>query len=264
MEPAIRRQVTEMGIDPTAGNRIIFDVGEREGKRSRAFCSPVRVPEEVYLVLRPHGGQSDYNTFLHELGHAMHFANADSTLPFEFRWLGDNSVTESYAMLFDHRMQDRRWLSRYTSLGKSRVGEFLRMAGFEELHFLRRYSAKLLYEIAVYSGDVPWSALPDLYVSRLTEATGFRYRPEDAFIDLDPRFYSARYLRAWQLQSALTVSLTEKFNEDWHRNPAAGPWIAGDLFSIGQRETADEIASRIGAELSFDPIVRKIESLLAA
>jgi hypothetical protein len=150
-------------------------------------------------------------------------------------------------MLFDHRMQDGGWLSRYSSLGKNRIGEFLRMSGFEELHFLRRYSAKLLYEIQVYSGDVSWKALPDLYVSRLTEATGFRYRPEDAFIDLDPRYYSARYLRAWQLQSALAAHLTEQFNDDWHRNPAAGPWITGELFSIGQRDTAGEIASRFGA-----------------
>lgn len=264
MEPAIRRQVSEMGIDPTAAQRIRFDLGEREGKRSRAFCAPVRVPEEVYLVLRPHGGQNDYGTLLHELGHALHFANADPRLPFEFRWLGDNSVTESYAMLFDHRMQDRGWLGRYTALGNTRVGDFLRMAGFEELHFLRRYSAKLLYEIEVYSGKVPWPALPELFVSRLTGATGFRYRPEDAFIDLDPRFYSVRYLRAWQLQSALAGHLTERFNEDWHRNPAAGPWMVGDLFSTGQRETADEIASRLGAELSFEPIIRKIERLLGA
>ena len=264
MEQAVRRQVSEMGIDATASGRIVFDLGEREGKRSRAFCAPVRVPEEVYLVLRPHGGQNDYSTMLHELGHALHFANADASLPFEFRWLADNSVTEGYAMLFDHRMQDGAWLSRYTALGKPRVQEFLRMSAFEELHFLRRYSAKLLYEISVYSGETPWSALPDLYVSRLTEATGFRYRREDAFIDLDPRYYSVRYLRAWQLQSALTEFLTEKFNDDWHRNPAAGPWIVGDLFSIGQRDTADEIAERIGAKLSFAPITKKIEGMLAA
>jgi hypothetical protein len=264
MESAIRRQVSEMGMDPVAGGRVVYDLGEREGKRSRAFCAPVRVPDEVYLVLRPHGGQNDYSTMLHELGHALHFANANASLPFEYRWLGDNSVTEAYAMLFDHRTQDAAWLNRYTSLGKNRVGDFLRMAGFEELHFLRRYSAKLLYEIAVYSGEVPWSALPDLYVSRLSEATGFRYRPEDAFIDLDPRFYSVRYLRAWQLQSALAAHLTEKFNDDWHRNPAAGPWIVGDLFSVGQRDTADEIAARVGARLSFAPIIRKIEVLLAA
>jgi hypothetical protein len=53
-------------------------------------------------------------TLLHELGHALHFANMRRALPFEFRWLGDNSVTEGYAMLFDHRLKDRGWLSRYS------------------------------------------------------------------------------------------------------------------------------------------------------
>ena len=265
MESVMRRQVNEMGIDPTARGRIIFDVGEREGKRSRAFCSPVRVPEEVYLVLRPHGGQSDYNTFLHELGHALHFGYASSEYAFEFRWLGDNSVTESYAMLFDHRMQDKGWLNRYTRLGANRVGKFLRTAGMEELHFLRRYCAKLIYERSLYSGEVSWSELPDLYVSLLSNATGFEYDRADAFVDVDPRYYSARYLRAWQLQSILNEQLTRRFDVDWFRNPSAGPWIVQELFAQGQRENAEEIAARAGApKLSFDPLVRKIEALLEA
>src|SRR5438093_11243017 len=90
--------------------RSVLDTGEREGKRSLGFCSPVRVPAEVYLVLRPHGGQTDWNTFLHELGHALHFAYMRPDLAFEYRWLGDNSITEGYAMLFDHSMKDRGWL----------------------------------------------------------------------------------------------------------------------------------------------------------
>ncbi len=265
MESVIRRNVSEMGIDPTASGRIIFDVGEREGKRSRAFCSPVRVPEEVYLVLRPHGGQSDYNTFLHELGHALHFAYASDDYPFEFRWLGDNSVTESYAMLFDHRMQEKGWLLRYTQLGSNRVPEFLRTAGFEELHFLRRYTAKFLYERTLYSGEVPWEQLPDLYVSLLSNATGFEYSPADAFVDVDPRFYSARYLRAWQLQSVLNEKLTSRFDMDWFRNPGTGPWLVTELFSHGQRDTAEEISARVGGGgLSFQPLVRKVEALLEA
>ncbi|HJP60445.1 MAG TPA: hypothetical protein VJ865_10610 [Gemmatimonadaceae bacterium] len=263
MERAIRRQVSEMGVDATAKGRIIFDVGEREGKRARAFCSPVRVPQEVYLVLRPHGGQSDYNTFLHELGHALHFGYASPDYPFEYRWLGDNSVTESYAMLFDHRMQDKGWLTRYTGLSGPRVGKFLRSAGFEELHFLRRYCAKFLYERSLYSGDVGWSELPDLYVSLLSNSTGFEYDPADAFVDVDPRFYSARYLRAWQLQSILNEGLTVRFDIDWWRNPGAGPWVVRELFAQGQRENAEEIAARAGADkLSFDPLIRKIEALL--
>ena len=263
MDRAIRRNVSEMGIDANAYGRIIFDIGDREGKRSRAFCSPVRVPQEVYLVLRPHGGQSDYNTFLHELGHALHFGYASPDYPFEYRWLGDNSVTESYAMLFDHRMQDKGWLQRYTGLGGPRVGKFLRTAGFEELHFLRRYCAKFLYERTLYSGDVPWSELPDLYVSLLSNSTTFEYQSADAFVDIDQRYYSARYLRAWQLQSILNESLTTRFDVDWWRNPSAGPWMVRELFAQGQRENAEEIAGRAGAhKLSFDPLIRKIEALL--
>ena len=263
MEAVIRRNCAEMNLDSTAAGHITFDIGDRPGKRPRAFCSPVRVPEEVYLVLRPHGGQADYGTFLHELGHALHFANMRADYPFEYRWLGDNSVTEAYAMLFDHRMQQREWLQRYTGLNRNRTVAYLRLAGFEELHFIRRYCAKLLYEIQVYGGGASWQSLPGIYVEMLGSATGFRYRRADAFMDLDARFYSTRYLRAWQLQSLLDESLTERFNEDWWRNPAAGPWIVGDLFAHGQRESADEIALRAaGARLSFAPLVRKIESLL--
>ena len=265
MEDTVTRQVGEMGVDAHAGGRIIFDTADREGKRSRAFCSPVRVPQEVYLVLRPHGGQQDYRTFLHELGHALHFGHTRADAPFEFRWLGDNSVTESYAMLFDHLMHDAGWLLRYTELGRVRLGSFLRAVGVEELQFLRRYCAKLIYEFALYGGDVTWDALPERYVQTLTGATGFRYDRADAFVDVDPRFYAARYLRAWQLQALLTETLRERFNEDWWRNPHAGPWIVDALLGEGQRELADELAQRAsGQALSFDPLVRATEALMEA
>jgi hypothetical protein len=263
MEPSIRRQVTDMGLDATADGRVRFDTGEREGKRSRAFCAPVQVPDEVYLVLRPHGGQTDWSTFLHELGHALHFAYMRPDLPMEFRWMGDNSVTEGYAMLFDHLMQDAGWLQRYTGLDRKTTPAFLRGAGFEELHFLRRYSAKLIYETQLYGGEVSWDAAPDLYVELLTGATTFQYSGADAFVDVDPRFYAARYLRAWQLQALITETLVENYNADWWRNPRAGPWIAESLFGEAQRELAQEQAHRVaGKGLSFAPLVRSIERML--
>ena len=263
MEAAIRRQVRDMGIDPLAGGRITLDTGEREGKRSRAFCAPVRVPDEVYLVLRPHGGQTDWNTFLHELGHALHFAYMRPDLPFEYRWLGDNSITEGYAMLFDHLMEDTGWLKRYTELRTADVRSFIRTAGFTELHFLRRYTAKLIYEIEMYGGGTRWESLPDLYVDTLTSATTFRYNRADAFIDVDPRYYAARYLRAWQLQALLTETLVERYDVDWWRNPRAGPWVCSALFGEGQRELAHEQAQRVaGKTLGFGPLVRAVERML--
>lgn len=263
MESEVQRQVREMGVDPLAGGRIVIDTAEREGKRSRAFCAPVRVPEEVYIVLRPHGGQTDWSTFLHELGHALHFAYMRPDHPFEYRWLGDNSVTESYAMLFDHQMDDAGWLQRYTELGENTLRPFLRSTGFEELHYIRRYCAKFIYETHLYGGDVRWESLPDLYVDLLTKATNFQYSRSEAFVDVDPRYYSARYLRAWQLQAVLGETLTQRYDDDWWRNPRAGPWMVQSLFSEGQRELAHEQAKRVsGRELSFAPLIREIEKLL--
>ena len=267
LQASVSRQITEMGLDPSAGGRIIYDMAERSGKRARAFCAPTRVPEEIYLVLRPHGGQSDYTTLLHEAGHALHFANVRADYPFEYRWLGDNSVTESYAMLMDHRMQDRGWLLRYTEIGSGDVENFLRLAGFEELHYLRRYCAKLLYEVQAYGGAADWNELPDIYVETLTAATTFQYRTADAFVDFDPRYYSTRYLRAWQLQAQINEALVTRFDFDWYRNPSAGPWIVEHLWSEGQRESAEEIAARVSPrheELSFAPLLRNIEKLLGS
>jgi hypothetical protein len=264
MEWEIRRQVREMGVDPIAGGRVLYDTEDRPGKRSRAFCAATRVPEEVYLVLRPHGGQSDWTTFLHELGHALHFGHMNARLPFEYRWLGDNSITEAYAMLFDHLMHDSGWLKRYTPLSAGKLDAFIRANAFYELHMLRRYSSKLLYEIELHGGRLTQDQLTDLYVQRLTGATSFRYSGAEAFVDVDPRFYSTRYLRAWQLQALITETLRENFNEDWWRNPSAGPWIIEELFSLGQRELATEQATRVsGKELGFGPLIRAVERQLA-
>lgn len=265
MEPTVKQQVREMGTDPEAKGRITYDLAPRPGKRARAFCAPVQVPREVYLVLLPYGGATDYRTLLHELGHSLHFGFMRDDLAFEYRWLGDNSITEGFAMLFDHLMHDAGWLTRYSALGRPRVAEYRRAAMFEELQFLRRYCAKLLYELKLYSGEVSWSSLPDAYVDMLSSATTFRYRTADAFVDVDPRFYSARYLRAWQLQAGMRDVLVAQFDEDWFRNPRTGPWMERELFGEGQRELASELAARVGAKpLSFDPVIRAIESGLSA
>jgi len=263
MEREVRRHVVEMGISPDADGRVRFDTVDRPGKRARAFCAPVQIPDLVHLVLRPHGGQNDWMTLLHELGHALHFGYMDRALPFEFRWLGDNSVTEGFAMLFDHRLKDAGWLRRYTGLGPMEIPNFLHSQGFEELHFVRRYAAKLIYETELHAEGVVWDAMPDRYVEILTTATGFRYQRADAFVDVDPRFYAARYLRAWQLQAVLEEGLRERFDADWWRNPKAGPWMVGELFRPGQRELADEMSRRVANRgLSFAPVIAGVTRMV--
>lgn len=255
-------QTGEMGLDALAGGRIIHDTADRERKRPRAFCAPVRVPDEVYLVIRPHGGYVDYRAFWHELGHALHFANAARDLAFEHRWLGDNSVTESYAMLFEYTLTAPAWLKRYPKLSGGKLEAFQRAQAFAHLAIVRRYAAKLQYEIALHRAP-SFEAGAQGYAERLTEATGFRYADEDALLDLDDGFYAARYLRAWQLEAALRAHCVERFDEDWFRNPRTGPFLL-DLFALGQRDDARLLArSRLGTELTFAPLAAACEAALA-
>ena len=183
----------------------------------------------------------------------------------EFRWLGDNSVTEGYAMLFDHLMQDAGWLQRYTGLETQHdAGVPAQRRRSRSCTSCGATARSCIYEVQLYGGDVSWDALPDLYVELLTGATSFQYARADAFVDVDPRFYAARYLRAWQLQALITETLRERYDADWWRNPRAGPWIAESLMAHGQELPAGAIAAQLGAAgLSFAPVVRTIERALA-
>jgi hypothetical protein len=262
LEPTARAQVGELGLDVEAAGRIRFDTADRERKRPRAFCAPVRVPDEVYLVIRPHGGYVDYRAFWHELGHALHFANAGRDLPFEHRWLGDNSVTEAYAMLFEYVLLAPEWLTRYTIMRGDRLHAFRRAQVFAYLAIVRRYAAKLRYEVELHRAP-SLEAGASHYVEILTAATGFRYAPEDALLDLDDGFYSARYLRAWQLEATLRAHLTERFDVDWYRNPRAGPAVL-DLLAQGQKDDAATLAREaLGRPLGFAPLVAACEAALA-
>jgi hypothetical protein len=259
--PTAVRQMRELGVDATQGGRIRFDTADRPGKQPRAFCVPVRVPHEVYLVLRPHGGHVDYRTFWHELGHAVHFAAVDPDREFHERWLGDNSVTEGFATLWDGMTMDPGWIRRYTTgVADSGLDDLVFDLAVNELYLLRRYAAKLRYELVLHRGD--FTAMGDTYAELLSRATGFRYRPEDALVDVDPGFYAARYLRAWQLSTRLAETFTETFDEDWYRNPRAGAAVL-HLMSRGQADPADRlVVEATGQPLGFRPVVRRLTALL--
>lgn len=257
-----QRQMGEMGLDATQGGRVRIDTEERPAKQPRAFCAPVRVPDEVYLVLRPRGGHQDYRAFWHELGHAMHFAAVPAELPFAARWLGDNSVTEGYAMLWDHLTLDPAWLQRYAELSRAEAASLLGELAVGELFIVRRYAAKLCYELELHERNL--AAMGPTYAEYLTAATRFRYPETDYLIDVDPGFYAARYLRAWQLEALLADCLEERFDTDWYRNPRAGGFVH-DLMRRGQADPADVVAGAAAGEpLAFERVAQRAARLLGA
>jgi hypothetical protein len=250
--PTFDATVAGLGLQNGSPGNVIVDAEPRPKKSPRAFCAPVRVPEEVYLVLTRIGGREDYETLMHEAGHAEHFSHVDPSLPVEYRYLGDNSVTEGFAFLFQHLTEDPAWLER--RLGIADPTPVVEHARAAKLVFLRRYCAKIAYELEL-QGDREIDGLEDLYARRLSEAVHVDW-PKAAWLsDVDAFFYVAAYLRAWALETHLRRELRERFGELWFEDPAAGA-VLRELWSAGQRERADELLRGLtGAELDFSALL---------
>ncbi len=246
-----------MQVDPRAGGRIRVDAEPRPRKLPRAFVATPRIPEEVILVVRPSGGPDDYAAYLHELGHALHFANTDPGLPVEYRRLGDASVTEAYAFLLDGFLRERGWLKRFVGAGQPR--DILRFTAFHKLWFLRRYAAKLEYELLLHR-DGPGPRTRDAYRHLLSDATMADWPGDLYLFDVDPFFYAARYLRAWIFEAQLRELLRERFDEEWYRNDRTGAFLVA-LWRQGQRHTIEELAGDLGVgPPSIEPLLAQISA----
>lgn len=247
--------LVEMGMPVDNTPAVILDVEERPKKRPRAFCSPVEMGREVYVCVRPMGGMSDYLTFLHELGHAYHFAHTDPSLPAELILIGDSATSEIFAFNFNYLGSDPLWLQTWLGIeDPSPIVEFLRL---QKLYFLRRYSSKLLYELELLS-DYDMKGKERLYPGYLDNALKVKHRVENWLNDLDPAFYSAGYLRAWIFERQLRDHLIEEYGRDWWRNPKAGESLR-EFWKTGRMYMPEAMAVKIlGQSLDTGPITKEV------
>jgi len=248
MVGALRETLLGLGIDLEAQPNVVLDTEPRPTKSPRAFCSTPRVPDEVYLVLPPIGGREDYATLFHEAGHAEHYGSTDATLEFEFRHLGDNTVTESFAFLLEGLTASPEWLEKILGAEAEAAIEHARAA---RLVFLRRYSAKIAYEVELHGANADLEAMPDRYAELLGEGVGVEWPRETWLADVDSGFYVACYLRAWALEVEWRRELTERFGAAWFSSGEAGELLRS-IWSQGQRLDAEDLlAETTGRSLDF-------------
>jgi hypothetical protein len=261
MLPALEVTLAELGIDLYAQQNVELDLEERPSKDPRAFCSPIEVPGRVVLVMKPQGGPADWRTLFHEAGHTEHFAHTSASLSPEERRLGDNAVTEGWAMLIEHLTIDPVWLER--RLDFPRPYEFAAEGATELLWLVRRYSAKLLYELEFHTAD-DLTALGPRYVELLSDATKVEPAAVDYLGDIDDGFYASQYLRAWALEAQLRAHLRERFGNAWFSRREAGSLLR-ELWAEGQKPTADELLREVtGEALELAAVADRIRESLAA
>jgi hypothetical protein len=255
MLPALRATLRDLGVDLDAQENVHLDVENRPLKDPRAFCVPIEVPDKVMLVIKPTGGPDDWRALFHEAGHAEHFAHTSASLSVEDRRLGDNAVTEGWAMLLEHLTDEPGWLTRM--LDFPRPNDYAAEGAAVLVYFVRRYSAKLLYEIEFHQAADP-TALRPRYVELQSEALKITPASEDYLWDMDGRFYVHAYLRAWALEAQLRGFLREKFGNDWFTQHSAGSLVR-ELWSEGQRMNADELLHEVtGGKLELEAVAERI------
>jgi hypothetical protein len=126
-----------------------------------------------------------------------------------------------------------------------------------KLFFLRRYGAKLSYELKLHRNS--FGGMDKAYKTTLEEALQFIHPKSHYLSDVDDGFYCAEYLRAWILETQLRTALKDKFGERWFNLLEAGRFLK-DLWSKGQKYDAAEIAQTLGYE-ELDPtmLAKEIE-----
>src|SRR5215213_9673310 len=201
---AYERTLSGMGLDPASQNNIHIDTEERATKNPRARCYAPDPPDEVHLLIKPVGGLEDYMAFFHEAGHAQHFGNEDPTLDYVERAVStSNALTEIYSFLLEHLTHNRAWLTRVVGLPEEAARGVAYHAELTKLFFVRRYAAKLAYELDFFENPLEGGRNQKLYTSMLSAATHFVYTPQNYLNDMDPGYYSADYLRAWISEAML-------------------------------------------------------------
>ena len=242
-----------LGFDLESDPNIRLDLEDRPQKSPRACVIASDPPKVVHLITRAQGGLHDYQAFLHEAGHALHYAGVDPALPYTFRKISrDHALTEIYSYIVEAISRVPEWHDHYFG-----TPENAEAPTFLEALLFRRYTAKLQFELGFWS-DFPNGPGGDDYARRLTEATDIRYRPDAYLSDMDAGFYSADYLRAWIRSAQLRTYLEREIGDDWWCNPKTGDHLRA-LWREGTKPSSEEIAARLGFEpLDTGPLIAEL------
>jgi hypothetical protein len=217
------------------------------------------VPGKVMLVIQPIGGKDDWEALFHEAGHTEHYASTSDSISMEGKRLGDMAVTEGWAMLMQHLVTEPAWLNR--RLDVPRVDELARDGAVSLLYFVRRYCAKLLYEIELFQVEDP-TTVRARYAEILSGALKIPVHSETYLDDVDGSFYVIGYLRSWAFEAQLRDFLRGEFGNEWFARREAGDLLR-ELWALGQEPTADAMLKDVtGATLEMASVGERIRERL--
>ena len=211
----------------------------------------MRVPDEVYLVIAPHGGRDDFAALFHEAGHTEHYAHVDRELPVEERYFGDNSITEGFAFLLEHLVSEPGVAAPQAGRRGPRADRCATRARPSSS------SCAATRPSCATSSSCTTRAPTSTRCRRATRScSGGALRvdwPQATWLsDVDPFFYAARYLRAWALETQLRAPARGALRRGLVRAARARASTCAALWRRGQSAPPEEL---LGEPLDFSVLL---------
>src|SRR5947208_1297882 len=118
---------------------IRLDLDDRPQKSPRACVIASDPPQVVHLITRAQGGLHDYQAFLHEAGHALHYAGCNPALEYTFRRLArDHALTEIYSYILEAISREPGWHAQHFGLSDAQAAENAEATTFLEALLFQR------------------------------------------------------------------------------------------------------------------------------
>ena len=231
--PRMVKTMKQMGLD---ASRIAVDDANRKGKSASAFCSGIKIPQDVRISYRKANPLEDFSSVFHEFGHGIHFSSIDPSASFYDRYGVASGVAEIFSIFFEGLIHERGYLTKELGMSDAVADDILQRFRFNSLFFAAFYAANSTLKLRYWHDVLSFGDLDGLY-SELTERfLGIRY--PGAYWKLhhvmpDYILYSPSYLIAAVRALELRNTLVAKLGDTYWRDRASGMMLL-DLMRPGQ------------------------------
>jgi hypothetical protein len=240
-----------LGYDLLANPGVSMDISAYEAKNPDGVCVGVEIPGDVHVMIKPVGGLIDYESLLHEAGHALFLSNISPDTPMEHRILYRSpALDETFAFLFMELVGNPAWLMDIAGLPSTLADELAQIHKTRRLCLIRRHMGKFLAEKELFDNNSYKD--PEPYVRNLSRATGFVYEPEAYLVDMSSEFYSLDYITAWACVEGLSSKLEAEFGANWFTDAGAGEFLTS-IARSGRAYPVREALNKVGCETAFLP-----------
>lgn len=224
--------------------KINIDLENRTGKYSSPIMFPVYVPNDIRVLSNTVSPFSDFTSYCHEMGHALHYSSIDINRPYHDRMNVAISaaegfptgISEVFSILFENIATNPIFLEKDLGLDEKTINDIIMRKKFMDLYFITFYTANSLFKIDFWKENLSIQQANERYSDLTERFMKIKYPGEywqTHHILSQQDVYAPSYLLAAVRAFEVGKYLEKKFGQDWWNNAQAGAWIRSDLMAPG-------------------------------